>query len=173
MNDVMRYAIGRNGLNCYYYLWNIREFLERAIKMEILSKRLGEGEVRWKGVVIPRAKKELFPQRGIEFDLLEGKTIYKAKMDNQFRIRLATWFRRHPTIKAGDQITFFKENGKMRIALSKNFSKPDKGALDWAKEVLEAIGDREVHGTIRMNKNGFTVEIGEHIKETQIILGKT
>jgi hypothetical protein len=173
LNNIDCYAIDKNGLDCYYYFWNIREFLEGGIKMEILSKRLGEGEVRWKGVVIPRAKKDLFPERGVEFNLLEGKTIYKAKMDNQFRIRLATWFRRHPTTKAGDQIAFFKENGKIRIALSKNFSKPDRGALDWAKEVLEAIGDGEVHGTVRTSKNGFTVEIGEHIKETQIILGTT
>jgi len=141
--------------------------------MEILTKRLGDGEVKWKGVVIPRAQKGLFPQRGIEFDLLEGRIVYKAKMDNQFRIRLADWFRRHPTIKAGDEVTFRKDNGKIRIGLSKNFSEPERGALDWAQEVLEAIRDGEIHGAIRMSRNGFTVEIGEHVKETQIVLGTT
>ena len=141
--------------------------------MEILSKKLGKGEVKWRGVVIPRAKKNLFPPPGVEFDLAEGKTIHKAKMDNQYRIRLASWFRRHPTIKAGDQVTFFKENGRMHIALSKNFSEPERGTLDWAQEVIEAIKEGEVQGIIRIKKNGFIVEIGKHVKETQIVVGTT
>lgn len=139
--------------------------------MEILSKRLGKGEVKWKGVVIPRKLKHLFPSPGLEFDLLEGKTAYKAKVDNQFRIRLAPWFRRHATIKAGDQVSFSKKNGKIHITLSKNFTEPEKGTLDWAQEVIEAIREGEVQGIIRIKKNGFTVEIGEHVKETQIMVG--
>jgi hypothetical protein len=137
--------------------------------MEILTKKLGEGEAKWKGVVLPRKKKGLFPSPGTEFDLLEGQTIYKANVDKQYRIRLAPWFRKHPTIKAGDQVTFLKQNGKMRIVLSKNFSEPERGTIDWAHEVLQAIRDGEVAGIIRVRKNGFAVEIGENIKETQII----
>lgn len=137
--------------------------------MEILTKKLGEGEVRWKGVVIPRKKKDLFPSPGTEFDLLDDHTIFKANVDKQYRIRLAPWFRKHPAIKAGDQVTFQKRNGKMHVALSKNFSEPDKGTIDWAKEVLQAIKEGDVQGIIRVRKNGFTVEIGGNIKETQII----
>jgi hypothetical protein len=98
--------------------------------MEILTKKLGEGEVKWKGIVIPRKKKDLFPSPGTEFDLLEDHTTFKASVDKQYRIRLAPWFRKHPTIKAGDQVTFLKQNRKMRISLSKNFSEPDKATID-------------------------------------------
>ena len=141
--------------------------------MEILTKKLGEGQIKWGGIVIPRSKKALFPSPGVEFDLWEGKTTYKAKMDNQSRLRVATWFRQHRSIKEGDEVTFLKEDGKIYVALSKNFLEPTKGVINWAQEVIEAIKDGEVHGIIRMNKKGFTVEIGDHIKKTQIILGTT
>lgn len=136
--------------------------------MEILTKRLGNGQIKWGGIVIPRNKTSLFPPPDVEFGLWEGETSYKAKMDNQSRLRVATWFRQHPSIKQGDEVTFRKEKGKIYISLSKNFSKPVQGAINWAQEVIEAIKAGEIHGIIRLKKNGFEVEIGEHIKETQI-----
>jgi hypothetical protein len=33
--------------------------------MKILTKKLGKGEINWKGVVIPRSKKALFPADSI------------------------------------------------------------------------------------------------------------
>jgi len=150
--------------------YGVSENLWKEVKMQILSKRLGNGEVKWRGLVIPRRLKHNFPSPEVEFDLWEGKTLYRVKVDKQFRIRLASWFRQHPTIKAGDQVTFLKENGKMRIALVKNFSEPQRGTLDWGQEVIQAIKDGEIHGIIRITQNGFTVEIGEHIKETQIVV---
>ncbi len=90
--------------------------------MEILCKKLGKGEVDWKGVVIPRHKKALFPSPGVQFDLSDGTATYKVKVDNQFRIRLAQWFRRHPAVKADDEVIFSEENKTMRITLSNNGS---------------------------------------------------
>ena len=138
--------------------------------MKILTKKLGKGEINWKGVVIPRSKKSLFPPPGVEFDLLEGKTIFKGKMDNQSRLRLAVWFRQHRSLKPGDEVTFSKQNGTMRISLSRTFSRPEKETFEWTIEVIEAIRDGEVDGIVRINKKGFCVEIGEHIKETQIVV---
>lgn len=138
--------------------------------MKILTKKLGKGEINWKGVVIPRSKKALFPAPGVEFDLLEGKITYKGKMDNQSRLRLAEWFRQHRSLKPGDEVIFHKQNGTMKISLSRSFSRPEKETFEWTIEVIEAIRDGEVDGIIRINKKGFYVEIGKHIKKTQIVV---
>lgn len=141
--------------------------------MKILTKRLGPAEVKCRCIVLPRSKTALFPAPWVEFDLLEGKATYRAKIDSQSRLRASGWFRQHRNVKPGDQVTFFKENGRLRIALSKNFPEPTKSGIDWALEVIEAIRDGDVFGIIRLNKNGYTVEIGDHIKETQVISGTT
>lgn len=86
--------------------------------MVILSKKLGPGEIRWKGVVIPRKQKDLFPPPGMPFDLTDGQTTYQVKVDSQYRIRLPDWFDNHPAVKAGDEIVFSKEDGTLRISLS-------------------------------------------------------
>jgi len=139
--------------------------------MKILTKKLGKGEINWKGVVIPRSKKALFPAVGVEFDLLEGKTIYRGRMDNQSRLRLAEWFRQHRNLRPGDEVSFSRQNGTMRITLSRSFSRPEKETFAWALEVIEAIRDGEIEGIIRINKGGFSVEIGKHVRETQVVLG--
>ena len=54
--------------------------------MIILTKSLGQGEIRWRGIVIPRRKKELFPPPGVLFDLSDKITTYKVKVDKQYRI---------------------------------------------------------------------------------------
>lgn len=141
--------------------------------MKILTKRLGPAEVKCRCIVLPRSKTALLPTPGVEFDLLEGKTPYKGKIDNQLRLRSSDWFRQHRNVKPGDEVTFFKENGRLRIELFKNFSEPTKSGIDWALEVIEAIRDGDVFGIIRLNKYGYTVEIGNHIKETQVISGTT
>ena len=87
--------------------------------MVILSKKIKAGEVRWKGVVIPRSKKELFPAPGTLFDLYDGRSTYKVKIDRLYRIRLSQWFANHSEVKAGDEIIFSKENGAMYIRLGK------------------------------------------------------
>lgn len=40
------------------------------------------------------------------------------------------------------------------------------------EEVIKAIKAGEVTATIRTKKDGFTLELGKHIKETQIVLGR-
>ncbi len=139
--------------------------------MKILTKKLGKGEIRWGGVVIPRDKTSLFPTPGVEFDLVDEKTRHTAKMDNQSRLRMSSWFRQHRTVKPGDEVTFYRQNGTMRISLSRSFSRPEKETFDWALEVIEAIRDGEIHGVIRLNGSGFSVEIGDHIKKTEVVVG--
>jgi len=87
--------------------------------MVILSKKIKAGEARWKGLVVPKNKKDLFPNPGVLFDLYDGKTIYKVKLDRLHRIRLAQWFANHTEVKPGDEIIFSKENGTMHISLGK------------------------------------------------------
>ena len=87
--------------------------------MVILTKGLGTGELNWRGIVIPRGKKDLFPPPGVMFDLSDGKTTYKVKVDKQYRIRLAQWFGNHPNLKEGDEVIFSKDNGVIHISLAK------------------------------------------------------
>ena len=47
-----------------------------------------------------------------------------------------------------------------------------KEFLDLAEEVIQAIKAGEVTAIIQLNGAGFTVELGRHIKETQIVLRK-
>jgi bifunctional DNA-binding transcriptional regulator/antitoxin component of YhaV-PrlF toxin-antitoxin module len=86
--------------------------------MEILRKNIGKGEIDWRGVVIPRDKKSLLPPIGVEFELSDEGNTYKVKVDNQYRIRLSEWFKRHPSIKPGDEVVFSEESGSVRIVLS-------------------------------------------------------
>lgn len=137
--------------------------------MKLLTKKLGPAEVQCRCIVLPRDKKNLFPVPGVEFDMVEGKASHRARLDNQFRLRAPSWFRLHRAVKAGDEVTFFKENGAIRLSLLRSFSKPDSETFDWAHEVLEAIRDGEIHGVITVNKTGFNVEIGEHVKNTKVI----
>jgi hypothetical protein len=136
--------------------------------MKILTKKLKPAEVQCRCLVLPRDKKGFFPTPGVFFDMLEGKTPHLARLDNQFRLRAPTWFHKHRAMKAGDEITLYKEDGSILITLSRSFLKPENDTFDWAHEVLEAIRNREIHGIIRVSGTGFSVEIGEHIKNTQI-----
>lgn len=137
--------------------------------MKILTKKLGPAEVKCRCLVLPRGKKNFFPAPGVEFDLLEGKATHQARLDDQFRLRAPSWFRAHRALRAGDEISLSKENGSIRLSLSRSFLKPEDETFDWAHSVLEAIRNAEIHGVIRVSGNGFSVEIGEHVKETQII----
>lgn len=136
--------------------------------MKILTKRLGPAEVKCRCITIPSSKRTFFPAPGVEFDMSEGKATHRGRLDNQFRLRAPSWFRQHQAVKAGDEVTFLKENGFMRISLLRSFSKPENETFGWAHEVLDAIKDDEIHGVIRVSRNGFSVEIGERVKETQI-----
>ncbi len=88
--------------------------------MEILSKELGKGEAKCKLIVLPRDKKSLFPLPGVQFDLSDGTNTYSVRVDKQYRIRLTQWFNHHPTVKAGDRVTFSEHNSTISVALSGN-----------------------------------------------------
>ena len=140
--------------------------------MKLLTKSLGMGEAKYKVVLVPRAKKDLFPPPDQEFDLHEGEAVHKAKVDRQYRLRVPSFFRRHRSIKQGDEVTLSSHNGRIYIALSsRGLTGPEKGIFAWAREVLDSIEIDEVQGIIQTTRSGFTVEIGEHIKQTQIVVG--
>jgi len=167
--DTVCYAIDNNGHICYYEIRNITEILEGGKKMKTLTKKLRPAEVKCRCITIPSTKRTLFPSPGVDFELIEGKTAHKGRLDSQFRLRAASWFRRHKSIKPGDEVTFLKDNGHMRISLSRYFSKPENETFGWAQEILDAIKDREINGIVTVTRDGFCVEIGEHVKETQIV----
>jgi hypothetical protein len=137
--------------------------------MKILTKKLKPAGVKCRCITIPSTKRTLFPSPGVEFKLMEGKTTHKGKLDSQFRFRAATFFQDHRSLKPGDEVTFLKDNGHMRISLSRYFSKPENKTFSWAHEVLDAIKDGEVDGIVTVTGKGFCVEIGKQVKETQII----
>ena len=101
--------------------------------MIILTKALGTGEIKWRGIVIPKAKKDLFPQPGVLFDLHDEKTSYRVKLDRQYRIRLAEWFGKHPELKKGDEVVFSRDNGTMNISLAEteNIKSGTISLKDW------------------------------------------
>jgi len=99
--------------------------------MVILTKALGPGEIKWRGIVIPRERKDLFPQPGILFDLYDEKTSYRVKLDRQYRIRLAEWFGKHPELKKGDEVVFSRDNGTMNISLAKDVTGETISLKDW------------------------------------------
>jgi len=137
--------------------------------MKILNKKLGPAEVKCRCIIIPADNRTSFPAPGVKFDLFEGKVTHQARLDSQFRLRAPSWFRQHSAVKAGDEVTFLKENGTTRISLSRFFPKPENEAIGWGHEVLDAIKGGEIYGVITLSGNGFSVEIGEHVKETKII----
>lgn len=51
-------------------------------------------------------------------------------------------------------------------------TKSELKLLDWTKEVMDAIETGEIPAIVRTQKGGFTVELGKHIKETQIVVGR-
>ena len=99
--------------------------------MVILTKSLGPGEIKWRGIVIPSEKKNLFPQPGVLFDLSDKTTTYKVKLDKQYRIRLAEWFGKHPELKKGDEVIFSRDNGTMNISLAKDVTGETISLKDW------------------------------------------
>ncbi len=48
----------------------------------------------------------------------------------------------------------------------------EKELLDLFQEILRSIENGEITAIITTKRDGFTVELGEHIKETMIILGR-
>ena len=135
-----------------------------------LTKTIGPAEVKCRCIVIPREKKGFFPPPNTRFDLVDGNITHQAILDRQFRLRAVSWFRQHRSLKAGDEVTFYKENSLIRISILRSFSKPQNESFTWMHDVLNAISDREINGTICLNDHGFSVEIGDHINETQIIV---
>lgn len=138
--------------------------------MKVLTKRLGPAEVKCRCLVLPRDKKGNFPSPGVEFDIFEGKAAHRAKLDKQYRLRAPSWFRQHRAMKAGDEINISKDNGSMKISLSRSFSKPENETFKWTREVIDAIKDGEIFGILKITGTGFSVEIGDHVKETRIFL---
>lgn len=109
--------------------------------MIILTKRLGIGEINWRGIVIPRDKKDLFPPPGALFDLSDERTTYKVKVDKQYRIRLTEWFGNHSRLKKGDEVIFSKDNGTIHIQLT------DKGTSK-AVSLKDLLGKETKEGKI-------------------------
>ena len=83
----------------------------------ILSKKLKASELNGKVVVIVKGKKDMFPLPGVEFDLRDERTNYRVKLDRQYRLRLTDWFNNHPSVKAGDEIAFYRDDTSVRISL--------------------------------------------------------
>ncbi len=86
--------------------------------MIVFRKRIKPSEIRWGGVAIPRAKKGMFPNPRVPFDLHDEKATYRVEVDEQFRLRCPEWLRSQPGIKANDDIVILKENGIFSIRIA-------------------------------------------------------
>ena len=107
----------------------------------ILSKKIKAGELRGKVIVILKGKKELFPMPGAEFDLHDEESIYRVRLDKQYRLRLTEWFNNHPSVKAGDRITFSRNDAGMHISL-------DNGPPSKTVSFKDLLGKNTREGTI-------------------------
>lgn len=90
--------------------------------MVIFRKRIRRSEIKWGGIAIPRAKKALFPNPRIPFDLHDEKTIYRVEVDRQFRLRFPEWLRNHAQVKADDEVVLLRENGTFSIRLAETMN---------------------------------------------------
>ena len=112
--------------------------------MKSFTKKLGKGEIKWGGIVIPHDKASLFPLPGVEFDLFDGQIMYPARMDRQSRLRIPKWFRQHRDITHGDEVTFSLQCGKMHISDSRSFSVLGKELMDLVQQIIDAVHNSEV-----------------------------
>jgi hypothetical protein len=137
--------------------------------MNSLTKKIGPAEVKCRCVTIPADKRYVFPGPGAEFDLIEGNTTHRAKLDTQFRLRSASWFRQHKGIKAGDEINFIQENGCVRVSFSRLLFQPESEGFKLSHEILNSIESHEIEGILRIEDSKIVIEIGEHLEATEIV----
>ncbi len=107
----------------------------------ILSKRLKAGELSGKVIVILKGKKDMFPLPGVEFNLRDERTDYRVTLDRQHRLRLTDWFNNHRSVKAGDEITFYRDEAGVRISL-------DNAPPSKTVSFKELLGKNTREGTI-------------------------
>ena len=89
--------------------------------MEILRKQLRPAEVNRRCVCIPKQKWHLFPKVGQSLVILDSEAgcVYEVVVGSQYRLGMASWYREHDEVRPGDEIVFWKENGNMRVDVSR------------------------------------------------------
>ncbi len=158
--------------------------------MEEFTKELRPAEVKRHCVCIPKDKQYLFPSMGEKLTVRDEKkgSVYEVVVGSQCRLVMHAWYGDHPGIRAGDVIAFWQDDGSMSVMLTpKKVSNPvrmferRKGrlsifegkVLDLVVQALADIEDGGIPAIVRVGETGISIEWGDHIKSTKIILGKT
>lgn len=138
----------------------------------------------------PKRPSIIFPAVGQKFTAQHEKTgtMYSITVGSQYRLLMHAWFAEHSEIRPGDTITFLKNNGTISLKLTaKDISQAvdmfarKKGGLSIFEGkvfdlVIQALADIEnggINAVVRVNETGISIEWGNNIKSTKIILGTT
>ena len=156
--------------------------------MEIMSEKLQPAEVRRHCVCVPKEKQHLFSAVGQKITVEDKETgsIYDVAVGSQYRLGMRSWYSKHNEVRPGDIIVFEQKNSHISVSVlpskassqekvagldKMNRSNIRKDVLDAAINVLSRVEDGTVPGRIRMGDKRFSVEWGEDVKETEIIIG--
>ena len=155
--------------------------------MEILRKELHPAEIKRRCVCVPKEKQPLFPKVGEKLDVKDNETasVHTVTVLSQYRLGMPSFYDEHKGIQAGDTIVFQLDNGGMSVSIeAKTTSKsvnpferrPGKlsifegKVLDLIITALANIEDGGIEARVTVGDTGITVEWGDHIKSTEIIL---
>ena len=158
--------------------------------MEILRKELHGAEIRRHCVCVPKEKQHLFPKIGEKLAVTDKETgsVHDAVMLSQYRLGMPSWYAENKGIQAGDTIVFRQDNGNVSVSIepkrrsnSANLFERRAGklsvfegrVLDLIITAFADIEDGGIAARVTVGDTGITVEWGDHIKTTEIILRNT
>ncbi len=158
--------------------------------MEDFTKELQWAEIRRRNVCIPKGKQHLFPKIGQKLTAKDEQTgsLHEVAVGSQCRLIMPSWYGEHKGIRAGDMITFRRDNGSMSIGItprkatnaaymferrSGKLSIMEGKVFDLIIDALAEIEEGGIPAVVRVGQNGISIEWGESIKSTEITLGAT
>jgi len=158
--------------------------------MDAMTKELNRAEIKRHAVCVPKEKQPMFPAIGQTIKITDEQTgsTYDVLVGTQYRLCMRRWYDEHKNVRPGDVIAFRKQDGKMNVSVSPGEgSDPARGrsahgidsssirkqVLDIAMEVLTGIEDGTIRARIVMKENSFSVEWGDGITDSEVVIGQT
>ncbi len=158
--------------------------------MDTMIKELNPAEVKRHAVCVPKEKQPMFPAIGQTVKISDEQTgsTYDVLVGTQYRLCMRCWYDEHKNVRPGDEIIFQKHDGKMNVSVKPgegshlargrrahgvNSGHIRKQVLDIAMDILTGIEDGTIRARVVMCDNSFSVEWGEGITDSEVIIGKT
>lgn len=133
---------------------------------------------------MPKENQHLFPAVGQKITVEDKETcsIHDVIVGSQYRLAMSSWYSEHKEVRPGDTVVFERNNSHITVSVQKtgrqtagtgtiDRSGIRKSILDEAISILSKVEDESRPARICMGDKRFSVEWGEDIKETEIIIG--